>query len=1485
MSSLKQIKYVQFSPLTNEQLQNYGILINRQCIHGSQGLRSYDNTPSDDRLGILENTGRCKTCGMTNINCSGHFGYIPLHVPVFNPKYIQFAAHILKCVCFNCGELLLQKFNPVCDSGFAALKSYRDQSEKVDHCTTCSHEHHSIIFKKNVNTIFKSIDDNLIKITAADALRVFEKISNETLRKLGLNAHLTNTEEFKETIKNITMPKNFIHPHQFRPEALIFQSFPVIPPQARPYVIQDDERKEDDLTDNYSTIVKINEQIYDKLNNIPKKKNEKKSLDDYVSELERLIGMIIDNKNAKVGKKANERKIKGLTERISGKHGHIQSNAGGKRSDQSARDVIVSAGPTLKMNEVGVPESIAKTLTKTELITSWNLKYYSNRLVKKCVTVSCETCNGYISSWNNIDYFSEDEAEEQLQSQLQSQSLTRLCFACNTFKPKTPDDVLCTGCISHMKRCQNMKTVLKTHYEQGTIVCVNRGGNVSHVKILTKNFTVPFSINGDPLLREGDYIERHLQDGDAAVFNRQPTISIESAQGISIKVLRHGELAFQLPVQTTRAYNADYDGDEMNLHVIQLNGAKVEARVIMNTANQIVSRQGNAPVMGSVQNTLIGMYLLTLDETSVSYPDFCDLMCEAHISLERVNDLLKRAKVFYGDIRGANTANTANTAGTELVPGKVLASIVFPKTFSYNRSGFKVVNGIITPDSAPMTKKSIGGTTMSCVHVLWKPPYSPSTSCQFVSELQYIGSNYIWKRGFSMGASDCLPVDHTIVTVAKQKALLDCEIIEKSSKSAREKEVLINGALNKAMEIAPVLAKDGMNKGKNNSLVIMKVCGAKGSDINNGQISGFVGQQNIDGSRAPKKLNGGTRCLPHFKCGDNLPYSRGFVGHSYMDGLTPTEMWFHSISGRRGVIDTHQKTAESGYISKKMNKKLEDCVQDQNGAVYDTNKNVVTFLYGGDGMNAKHLVNVNYGEKSFPFFVEPVFVANYVNSLYEASISEPSSCGGGGGTKRLLTDDEINELNATLLVGCYQTEVTKFASYNIHTILKNLLKDPQVLVYEEAIYDFMVCIQNIFEQSKSPSGESVGLIAGFSMGQPTTQMTLNTFQAAGVSAKDVTLGIPRLRELVDATKKPSKKSCSIYLKNSKSGCTATTATTAEEVNPDDEMLDMYTIAEKFVGVKFGELIEIVELKFVSMKDENGVEQNYFNSKKSLFKYSTFNENDYVWIKSYCEMFDVTLKVEWWVIDIQVNVFEMYKKDVTLSQICDKITQESPFLTCIPSPLTHGRILIFTDFNENTISSKRVQLSSNLFKDFHNTYITAREIIIPYLRDIHIQGIKEVTKAVPSKEGEEWIINTSGCEYLSIMSYDHVDTTRTICDDVHEIYNVLGVEASTRFLLKEITKVMCFDGTYINSRHITLLVDMMTKRGTITSIAREGIKDTTILTRGMFEQPVDNFVESSVFCDHDPATSMSASIMLGLLANTGINTVKVVDVDTLPVKRK
>lgn len=1138
------------------------------------------NTPFDLRLGTIDNALLCETCGLDSNSCAGHYGYIELEHPVINPVFQQYVSDLLKCVCYECSNILISDVEQekLFQDGGSSLNILKIKCKLVKSCFYC-----------------KEPRDSLPDLSTPQIVKIFKKITNRSMKILGFNKHSFNDANARdEKIWKDPVLDNIFH---IRPESWIFEKiFPVIPPQARLYAITDGERKEDHLTNAYNNLIKITRMIRDIRDPTSHKKKTKKTEARCIADQEKFVYMIIDNK-AQNKIATGERKVLSLAERMCGKDGHIQLNIAGKRVNQSARTVIDSSGYLLNANEFGVPEYIANILTVTEIITPMNIHYFNSLMVTE--KLFCEDCKIRINAnhvnkkkyANDIRKNNKSVFDSQIDEELfneESKIIKESNAVASPEKLKEIDDKLFDIRNKRQERFREKRKILSEIFssnhsnctvskktERGKIVSVTRKGNIINVERATNNFTVPFAWGGTVGLQYGDCINRNIMNNDICLANRQPSIRTESVMGLTVRI--HNNLVFQVPLALTLPWNADFDGDEMNIHIPQTVEAQAESKFILNASNSIISRQTNSPIIGIVQNTLVSMYLMTL--SAIPFTDFNYII--SYFDLDRIQNLAMRCKDLYPNYVKKvgktwmfvsstydETLKTGESLSRGVISGKILASIVFPDTFFYKRKNmlsetnpyFIVENGIILPDSGPMCKKIIGITKGSCIHYLWKRPYSPEICTRFISELQIIGLHYITTRGFSFGVSDCVPIDNElykkalfdayeketpemsyeeiveirsevrkirdiapkIVEETLNNAYIECENINASNKPEDEKEAMINSTLNKTLGSSTKLAKYFMNKGKGNSLVIMKVSGAKGTDVNNGQISGFAGQQNLDGERIKKTLHGpgGSRCLPTFEYNDNTPKARGFISNSLLTGLTPSQTYFFAQTGRQGNVETQNKVPITGYIQKKISARCCDAVQQNDGTIRDAGSNIIQFIYGNDGFNPKKLLTINYKDTEVPFFVDVQHLSNYLNSIVEKQeeIEEP---------KRKLFDDELNFIvnNISTLYTVNSDAVSASCK-----MASNILRDKlsEISIYPQKIVQLNSEITVSFKDSINETGEAVGLVAGSSIGEPTTQMSLNSHQFVGISEKEVS-GITRLTELLEARIKPSNPSMSIFL--------------------------------------------------------------------------------------------------------------------------------------------------------------------------------------------------------------------------------------------------------------------------------------------------------------------------------------------------------------------
>ncbi|CAM9817557.1 unnamed protein product, partial [Ectocarpus sp. 4 AP-2014] len=467
-------------------------------------------------------------------------------------------------------------------------------------------------------------------------------------------------------------------------------------------------------------------------------------------------------------------------------------------------------------------------------------------------------------------------------------------------------------------------------------------------------------------LQYGYAVERHLRDDDIIIFNRQPSLHKMSIMGHRVKVLDWS--TFRMNLSVTSPYNADFDGDEMNLHVPQSLVAKAEAQELMMVPRNIVSPQSNKPVMGIVQvcplsDSLLGVCKMTKRDTFVER----DLLM----------NLLMWVETWDGKVPAP-----AILKPRPLWTGKQLFSLICPKVnLETSANGHpKGANPLNNSDTKVLIhegelmmgnidKKTVGSGAQGLIHVSWLEKGWDVTRL-FMNMIQKLVNNWLVVTSFSIGVADTVADTETIMTIggiidtAKRnvQSLVEQgqkgELTMQPGKSMMESlESSINKVLNTARDESGTSAQVSLNE--RNAVKAMADAGSKGSFINISQILACVGQQNVEGQRIPYGFK--RRTLPHFAKDDLGPESRGFVENSYLRGLSPqasiagrgsfSEFFFHAMGGREGLIDTAVKTAETGYIQRRLVKALEAVSAKYDGTLRNQNNQVVQFLYGEDGMD------------------------------------------------------------------------------------------------------------------------------------------------------------------------------------------------------------------------------------------------------------------------------------------------------------------------------------------------------------------------------------------------------------------------------------------------------------------------------------------------------------------------------------------------------
>jgi DNA-directed RNA polymerase subunit A' len=849
-------------------------------------------------------------------------------------------------------------------------------------------------------------------------------------------------------------------------------------------------------------------------------------------------------------------------------------------------------------------------------------------------------------------------------------------------------------------------------------------------------------------IQPGFIVERHIRDGDIVLFNRQPSLHRMSIMAHRVRVLPYK--TFRLNPCVCPPYNADFDGDEMNLHVPQSEEARTEAKLLMEVQDQILSPRYGGPIIGAKTDFVTAAYLLTRKSTLLTKDEVGKLLVAAGYEGEIPEPEVKRPR--------------------ELWTGKQIFSLFLPKGFNFvSRSSFEtkedspiviVRDGVL--EEGVIDRNAIGAErSESLLHRIVKD-YGADTAQKFLDSISRLLDRFLTMRGFSY-AMDELDVEplvqekiEKVIEKAEERvsALIESyrhgDLERLPGQSLEESlEIRIMDELSKARDQAGEYADASLPT--DNSGVVMTRTGARGSSLNIAQMVACVGQQSIRGQRIRRGFR--DRALSFFEPGDARPEARGFVYSSYKKGLTPIEFFFHAMGGREGLVDTAVRTQQSGYMQRRLINALEHLRVEYDETVRDSRGDIIQFRYGEDGVDA---AKSDHGKAvNTERLVERMrLIAEKGTRASKAYIERKVKAYEGQLPPRLS-----EELKQNLLRG-------------------RLTKKAVDAAVKEAVENY--------KRSLIEPGEAAGIVSAQSIGEPGTQMTLRTFHFAGVREQNVTLGLPRLIEIVDARRVPSTPMMTVYLDKSHRA----SRERAQEV------------ATLITHTTLHDIVSSIESDITRMRITLNLNSRAMKERNVLIK-------------------DVrgALKLSGCEVAIRGNVIEIVAKDMDLEQF------------------------------------KRLEVK---------------------LPAVHVKGIPAVKRALVVEENGEWIIRTEGSSLELALATPGVDITRTISNNVHEVAEVLGIEAARNVLIKEAMSVLEEQGLDVDIRHVMLVADAMTSSGEVLQVGRHGVsgEKASTLAKAAFEITIPTIVDAAVKGIQDNLKGVAENVIVGQQIPMGTGLIEV-----------
>ncbi|KUO39785.1 MAG: DNA-directed RNA polymerase subunit A' [Hadesarchaea archaeon DG-33-1] len=806
----------------------------------------------DPRLGVVDPGLRCRTCGGRAGRCQGHFGHVELARPVIHEGYVGMVYDCIRATCRKCGRILLSE---------AKLEGYRKQvaelnaagqnwwtfahdivrsASAVEKCPHCGETQQRIKFEKPTAFI-----EGKNRLTPSDIRERLERIINDDAMLIGINTKVA------------------------RPEWMILTALPVPPVTVRPSItLESGVRSEDDLTHKLVDIIRINQRLSENI----EAGAPHLIIEDLWELLQYHVTTYFTNEVSGVppARHRSGRILRTLSQRLKGKEGRFRGNLSGKRVDFSAR-TVVSPDPCISINEIGVPEYIARTLTTPIRVTVHNVEMLRD------------------------------------------------------FVRRGPDIHPGANCI------------------------ISPDGKRYDLRYADREELAK-------MIEPGFVVERHLMNGDIVLFNRQPSLHRMSIMGHEVRIMPGR--TFRLNLCVCPPYNADFDGDEMNMHVPQSDEAQAEARILMRVQEQMLSPRFGGPIIGGIQDHITGAYLLTHKDTLITRMQAQQLLAAAGLTV----DLPKPVK---------------KEAGAEYWTGKQIFSLFLPKGLNLTYKA-KIcencahckkeecdIDAYVIIRDGQLLQGVIDARSYKALdrcEVLDRilKDYGTVIAREFLDRVTRLSIASAVMFGFTTSIDDeDIPPEareriDEVLDKARDKVNKLIEIYNQGEmeplpgRSLRETlEMRIMEVLAESRDKAGGIAEKYL--GLDNYAVIMARIGARGSMLNLTQMAACVGQQSVRGERLSRGYRG--RTIPHYKVGDLGAEARGFVSSSYKRGLKPLEFFFHSMGGREGLVDTAVRTAQSGYMQRRLINALQDLRVEYDGTVRDDRGAIVQFVYGEDGID------------------------------------------------------------------------------------------------------------------------------------------------------------------------------------------------------------------------------------------------------------------------------------------------------------------------------------------------------------------------------------------------------------------------------------------------------------------------------------------------------------------------------------------------------
>ena len=1416
---------------------------------------------NDPLLGTFNSDFRCGTCMHGLDKCPGHWGRYTMSAWMFHPGFLTRTVKMLRTLCFWCSRVLVEnkqsdRFRPLPASGSRRFDAiHRRIAGTVTHaCPHCQGPVPKYRCDRKLfieaefaaDAAFSTEEERRYAarpFTAEEARRILSACPHEDLEWLGFS------------------------PEKSHPRSVVFRSLLIPPNPMRPPIRTSSASKthgQDDITMKLADIIRADQGLSRRMCAAGWERSQE--LTDLACELtvymDRETADVVEASSRKHFRVGANRVLNTVPARLKGKNGRLRRTVIGKRTEFCSRAVIRPAS-FLKPWEVLVPCMFK--LTYPEMVNASNRRFL-------------ERCCGY-----------------------------------------GPNDM--RGAVEiELKDGQRVDLA----YRQPSARVPLEVGWIVHRRIMGRREKVE-------VLREvGVRATEEDVEGDFLIVNRQPTLwkyGIMVHEAVINRDPR--DTTFGMPDQTTTMYNADFDGDEMNITIPQMTAARVECKHLMHISRNVRSGQSGETVPQLIQDALLGLFMLTRPGVFLTREEVCDLAVATSTPFDAVPPpaVLAPRRLW-----------TGKQAFSMLLPREVTNAWGPPQGVedAFDMKTVVIVRGQLL--CGTLTKRVVGKGVSALPRTIAQD-VGDAAAIDFLDRAQALAVAFLASHGFTITREDLelsSPQRRSVAAEMREvmgayEGFFSDRILKTAPTWTRR---LCSGrVLEDALGSVSAMISTKATSDANNVETLNK-SGAKGSDTHTAQMRGIIGQVHV-GEEGPPRVKGGDRALPCFPRRDASAVAQGFVDACYAEGLSMPQWFFHTMAGRVGLVDTALGTSVIGYLQRCLVKNQEGIATAYDNTVRNSHNAIMDTYYGHNHLDPEQseqvrvpwldddlvrrtffllpaadggeegeeerraarqhvrtfrrnrvalAVAMQHGEL-FPYTHAPINVERLLRAVPASTSSTPPSPASCAAFLRDLRAEVRRVMRGR------EEPSSEYLAYfdfwmSWHVLRRYGAEDVERLRRKVHRATFAAII---------PAGSPTGINCSMSIGAPSTQMTLNTFHLPGVLSKQVTMGVPRLKEIINVQEKMQTPTVTAYFRG---------APAEAWVEDFAKSLHACVLSDVVRSSSATIVREPALLSTVVAEDAYLYELSRMSGDLLRTSPAPGLSLRFALDRDRCEDFGVSVSA---VADVLRRVVGQQCVVLASTDSCVGWTVRVHFATAHAMASWTQKQRSAREV-ERAAQSERERVVAALSGapeppptasapltevETHQVMLELRQFLMDH---VLIKGIEGVTAATRRKvkvprlreeevrHEEELVVDVRGKVFSSVLSMPEVDATRTLSNNIKEVYDVLGVLGARSVIFQELYAVMHEGGINVCPSHLITIASTLTHSGTLTAFTRSGMAagDQGVLERASFEQTYDVCRNGALFAEAEDITGVTPPIMLGKFPVIGTGAVSLVGEDGKPL---